>query len=222
MRLSQMPRERSPDFESPSAPLPPRDARPEPRLEPPAPRGEPGPEPRAALLDELAVPETIEVDLGPMELRLRRASDGRRVAAWILDGLPFIALFALTLRFALDHLPHEPLDLLGYLDLAAVEARHVTGPIFAGALVLFGVYHALSHGLSGATLGKRLLGLRVVCRDGRRPGLGRAALRAFLALVSVAALGLGVVLALFTRSGRALHDLLARTWVVETSRRPLP
>jgi uncharacterized RDD family membrane protein YckC len=33
-------------------------------------------------------------------------------------------------------------------------------------------------------------------------------------VLSVALVGLGVLLALFTRSGRALHDFLAGTWVV--------
>lgn len=216
MKLSQMPRERSPDFESAGSPLPPPpDARPEPQLERPAHRPASGPEPRPALLDELAVPETIEVDLGPMPVRLRRAPDWRRVGAWILDGIPFLAFFALILRYALDRLPHGPLDLVGYLDLAGQEARDVTGPVLACVLVLYAVYHALAHGLSGATLGKRLLGLRVVRRDGRRPGLGRASLRAALALLSVGLLGLGILLALFTRSGRAFHDFVARTWVVQ-------
>jgi uncharacterized RDD family membrane protein YckC len=45
--------------------------------------------------------------------------------------------------------------------------------------------------------------------------MARSAARSALAALSVAALGLGVLLAFFTRSGRALHDLLARTWVVE-------
>jgi uncharacterized RDD family membrane protein YckC len=220
MRLSQMPRERSPDFESPTSPLPrpapPPEARPEPI---PTPRPElkvaPRPEPRRAPAPAASGDATVEVDVGPIEVHLERAPDWRRVGAWVLDGVPFLALFALVLRFALDHLPHGPLDLLGYLDLAGQEAPDVTAPILGCVLVLFLVYHALAQGLSGATLGKRLLGLRVVCRNGRRPGLGRATLRAVLAGLSVALLGLGVLLALFTRSGRTLHDFLARTWVVQ-------
>jgi uncharacterized RDD family membrane protein YckC len=213
MRLSQMPRERSPDFEAPPSPLPPpSDGRAEPV---PEPRPDAPPARRPELFFAQPEGDTLEVDVGPLEVTLRRAADWRRVCAWVLDGLPFAALFALTLRFALDRLPHGPLDVLGYVDLAGIEARDVTGPIFAGILVLYVVYHALAHGLTGATLGKRILGLRVVTRNGKRPSLGRATLRAVLAGVSVALLGLGVLLALFTRSGRALHDFLARTWVVQ-------
>jgi len=78
------------------------------------------------------------------------------------------------------------------------------------------VYATLGGALGGATPGKRLLGLRVVARDGRPPSWGRSLARALLALASAAFLGLGFLLALFTRSGRALHDLLAGTWVVAT------
>ncbi len=68
---------------------------------------------------------------------------------------------------------------------------------------------------NGQTLGKRLLGLRIVATDGGRPSLLRCAIRSALSLVSLGLLGLGFLLALFNRSGRSLHDLLAGTWVVE-------
>jgi uncharacterized RDD family membrane protein YckC len=196
MPLSQMPRERRLDLE----PDPP----------PPA---------RRAILAPEAEPETsgsLEVAVAPVEIHLRRAPSWKRLVAWILDGVPFAALFAFALRVALDRLPHAaPLDLSAAIDLAGAEFPGITGPILAGTLVLFTVYQVLAHGLSGATLGKRLLGIRVVGPDGHRPGLARATVRGVLGVVSVLLLGMGVLLALFTRSGRALHDLLARTWVVE-------
>jgi uncharacterized RDD family membrane protein YckC len=208
MRLSQMPRERRPDLAPERAALA-RPAEPfaEVDLEPP----------RPGTVDlQPSEPATVEVVVEPVEVHLRRAPDWKRVLAWVVDGLPFGALFAFTLHLALDRLPHAtPLDLSTALDLAGAEASAITGPIFAGTLVLFVVYHLLAHGLYGATLGKRLFGIRVVGRDGERPGLGRATVRAVLAATSLLLLGLGVLLALFTRSGRGLHDLLARTWVVE-------
>ncbi len=76
-------------------------------------------------------------------------------------------------------------------------------------------YATLAHALGGATLGKRLVRIRVVGPDGGPPSPARSALRSSLALFSVALLGLGFLLALFTRTGRALHDVVARTWVVK-------
>jgi len=181
-----------------------------------APRPAPSAEPWPPKPGEGADSGTLEVVVGLVEIHLRRATDLRRALSWLLDGTPFVALFALALHLALDRLPHAaPLDLARTIELAGSEAAGITGPVFAGVLVLFVVYQALSHGLSGATLGKRIVGLRLVGPDGNRPGLGRAAFRAVLAAISLLLLGLGVLLALFTRSGRALHDLLARTWVVE-------
>ena len=86
--------------------------------------------------------------------------------------------------------------------------------VAAGVVVALAVYATLAHALAGATLGKRLLRLRVVGPDGARPTLARSAARSALAVVSAAALGLGFLLALFAPRGRALHDLVARTWVV--------
>jgi resuscitation-promoting factor RpfA len=150
-----------------------------------------------------------------LEIHLRRPAAWRRAVAWVVDGLPFLALFA----WALGRLQGE--GILGGLAglWNAVQLASGTAPL---ALPLLGavavaafVYHFLAHVLAGATLGKWLLRLRVVGPDGRRPTPGRSAARAALAAVSVGGLGLGLLLALFTRSGRAFHDLVASTWVVE-------
>lgn len=105
-------------------------------------------------------------------------------------------------------------DIDGLLSLAARQARFIV-PTLAFVALASAVYSALSVALMGATLGKRVLGLEVVGNDGRRPSPRRAVARAALTLLSFALLGLGCLLALFTRSGRALHDLLAGTVVVE-------
>jgi uncharacterized RDD family membrane protein YckC len=66
----------------------------------------------------------------------------------------------------------------------------------------------------GATPGMLVTGLRVVGPDGERPSPGRSAVRGALGLGAAAALGVGILIALFTRSGRGAHDLGAGTWVV--------
>jgi uncharacterized RDD family membrane protein YckC len=64
-----------------------------------------------------------------------------------------------------------------------------------------------------ATLGKRLLGLHVVTRNGRRIGPGRALLRYFAAGISWVFLNLGHAMAAWTPDKRALHDYIADTRV---------
>ena len=129
-------------------------------------------------------------------LEHRRAASLPRVLAWLVDGLPF-ALAAAGLVWG----------------LSATAPALVAQLLAVVALASF-AYQTLAHALLGATLGKRLLHLRVVGPDGQRPGPGRSAWRAAAALLGVALLGVGPLLALFTLSGRGLHDLVAGTTVV--------
>ncbi|BDG03813.1 hypothetical protein AMOR_28090 [Anaeromyxobacter oryzae] len=172
----------------------------------PALAAEASPEPA---LDLGALPDP-EVDA--VEVHLRRAPTWRRIAAWAIDCAPFVALLVFALRAlqAGDGVGST----WGRLGAVAADAG-VTLPVAVGTVILLLVYQTLCHALAGATLGKWIAGLRVVGPDGARPSLGRSTGRAILSVVSVAVLGLGLLLALFTVSGRALHDLLARTWVVE-------
>ena len=152
-----------------------------------------------------------------IEVHRRRAAPWRRLASWGVDGLllGLVAAPVVWLVLAAAGPPAAgPADIDGLLLLAARQARFLV-PILAFVALAAAVYSALSVALMGATLGKRLLGLEVVGRDGRRPSPRRAVARAALSLLSFALLGLGCLLALFTRSGRALHDYLAGTLVVE-------
>lgn len=183
--------------------------------------GPPAPAEAALPLDGgyVADVEVADVEVDALEIHVRRADSRRRVAAGLVDVVPFvaggIALARWLVHAAGVGLPAPATGLDGFLDLVARERVIVLSVAAAVALAL-GVYETLAHALAGATLGKRLLGLRVVGPDGARPSLARSAARSALVGLSAALLGLGVLLALFTRSGRALHDLLARTWVVES------
>ncbi|HMB57298.1 MAG TPA: RDD family protein [Arenimonas sp.] len=64
-----------------------------------------------------------------------------------------------------------------------------------------------------ATLGKRLLGIRVVDMQGRRIGLWPALLRCVVAGISWLLLNLGHAMAAWTADKRALHDYAAGTRV---------
>lgn len=172
---------------APAEPLPARPAPPRGRLTPASAEDlTAGPSPRV-----LAVPPP------GTPLVMRRGGSGRRVLAWLVDGVPFGLAAAGLVAW-----------------LGAGDLRLVLQLLTVVGLASF-AYQTLAHALLGATLGKRLLGLQVVGPDGERPGPGRSALRAAVAVAGVAALGVGPLLALFTLSGRALHDLLAGTTVVD-------
>jgi uncharacterized RDD family membrane protein YckC len=152
-----------------------------------------------------------------LEVHVERAPTWRRVLAWVLDAGPFaaggFALASFLVREATPSRPGAPLELEALFDLVLRERAIVASSVAATVLCL-AVYATLAHALGGATLGKRVLGIRVIGPDGAPPSPARSGIRTALALLSAGLLGLGFVLALFTRSGRALHDFLARTWVV--------
>lgn len=77
------------------------------------------------------------------------------------------------------------------------------------------IYFVVFHGMEGKTIGKWLLGLRVVGVD-RRPISYRRALLRWIGAVGLgcASLGLAFLWILWQREKRGWHDLLARTWVI--------
>jgi uncharacterized RDD family membrane protein YckC len=81
-------------------------------------------------------------------------------------------------------------------------------------VVLGGLYFALMEASAWqATLGKRLIGIKVTDMQGRRIGTGRAFGRFFAASLSWLTLNLGHALAAWTPERRALHDYVAGTRV---------
>ena len=78
-------------------------------------------------------------------------------------------------------------------------------------IALHVVYHTVLVGGCGQTLGKMLMGVVVVRRDGAPAGYGRALLRCMGGGLCLLTLGLGRLPALFTRERRGLPDLVAGT-----------
>lgn len=77
-------------------------------------------------------------------------------------------------------------------------------------------YYALQESSSAqATLGKRLLGIKVTDLTGKRIGFGNALGRWFAAALSYLTLYIGFLMAAFTTRKQALHDFAAGTLVVD-------
>jgi uncharacterized RDD family membrane protein YckC len=117
--------------------------------------------------------------------------------------------------------------LAGVLAFATMLARLFGDMRRGGSVVLLAGYIAvgvvavlnfvLVAGLTGRTLGKWIAGLRVERKDGRRAGFARLLARHTVGYaLTLLTLGLGLLLAAFNSSGRALHDLLAGTVVVRS------
>jgi uncharacterized RDD family membrane protein YckC len=167
------------------------------------------PEP-PALAEEPAAPRLVElgdedVDLEseqPAEAIERPAFLGERARAAAVDGLLLAGVSAVVVYFAARA---ARVPLLGLLP---------AWPYLSGFLAFFGlVYASFFTGLTGQTLGKMLLRLRVVDRKGSPPGHTRAALRATLGALGSLAL-FGIAPAFLDPARRALHDRALRTRVI--------
>ncbi len=164
------------------------------------------------------------IDPGELEQApagLQTAGLLRRLPATVIDmvvfcGVCFLLAYPagrdLDWQMAID----DPSAFLGSLMDPGLIA-HAAG-ILGLWIALWWCYFAVGWGLIGATIGKWILGLRIVDHRGRSPiGLSRAFLRLAAYSVSSVTLGMGHLLIILRPDRRALHDVLAGTWVV---RRP--
>ena len=165
-----------------------------------------------------------------VDLQLELGAAGTRAAAFLLDALMILALLILmTLALA-------------FLS-AASKGEWIMILWLLGFFVLRnGWFSLFEMGGRGATPGKRLMGLRVVARDGARltggAVIARNAMReievflplsflaqqtaqgtadAFLVIFSLVWSGLFLFFPLFNRDRLRIGDLIAGTWVVRSS-----
>jgi len=151
------------------------------------------------------------VPLGELDM----ASVGRRFAAIFIDGL-IVTLPIMLLAF-LVLLP------LGFVDAQqGTEALPPALAIFAnlfvslGAAAIYILYEGLMLASGGQTVGKKAMKVKVVTAEGREltsgQAWGRAASRQILGIVPC--LGLIDYLVAFGQERTAIHDMMAKTRVV--------
>ena len=89
--------------------------------------------------------------------------------------------------------------------------------ITAVSMVIHWLYFALQECSSAqATLGKRVIGIKVTNLEGQRIGFGQATGRFFAKIISGMTLLIGYMMAGFTERKQALHDMMAGTLVVKS------
>lgn len=107
--------------------------------------------------------------------------------------------------------------IMGVSDHRWVSGWIVTDPICLVFLAIIAVYFIVLEGLVGATLGKLVVGIRVIDADGARPGLTRSIIRNVLRIVdSLPVLNiLGVVLIARAVDRARFGDRIAGTRVIK-------
>ncbi len=131
-------------------------------------------------------------------MTMTNASLVRRLGAIVYDSLLLLALmFFATLPF-----------------VAVRGGEPVTSGDTVHQFTLLLVAYAFFVGFwsrAGRTLGMQSWGLRLETMDGQKPGLARASLRFFSALLSWLPLGLGFWWQLWDKDDRCWHDRLSGT-----------
>ncbi|RKH51826.1 RDD family protein [Corallococcus aberystwythensis] len=181
----------------------------------------PSPAPTAPAKSKAPAPSTVPAPAAG-EIHARPASLWRRLLSFTVDTAAISAVAAayITLASSIAGVKGPQPGLTG-LDafVAWLRAMHtVLLPGVVLVLVLATVYCAVAAFLwNGRTLGRLLLGLRLVDTHGMAPTPGRAIFRALLAGLSFVLFLGGFWMALFDRRGQTLHDKLTSTFVVQPS-----
>ncbi len=136
-----------------------------------------------------------------------------RIVAFILDIMVLISFGMLFVAAAVAYLL---VDFYLNDENLSDRAPYVFATVLATYVLAFPpLYHVLLWSWWGQTIGMMAVHIKVLSRAGGRLSLSRSALRLLGYAASVAPLFLGIVIALFDRERRTLHDRLADTVVVE-------
>ena len=135
----------------------------------------------------------------------------RRALAFLIDAV-VVVLLAIVMGL---------LSYIGYKVGLAGHGRTVTWEnsmplmliLTCAWMSLATGYFVVFHGMEGKTIGKWLLGLRVVGAERESISYKQAFLR-WLGTIGFAPLVLGFLWVLWSREKRGWHDFLARTWVI--------
>ncbi|HEV8298362.1 MAG TPA: RDD family protein [Acidimicrobiales bacterium] len=162
---------------------------------------------------------------------------GRRIVAWLID-LVIGTVFAFVLFFALaDHAEtsssrqaSDSCDLVREFGDDPTFCLNLNKDIYAtqggdsvGVILLVAGYwianRMLLEGATGGSIGKHLVGLRVIKQDdGSIVGIGKAFIRGFVGIVDhIACFLVGLITALASKGHRRVGDMAASTLVVDKS-----
>ncbi len=131
----------------------------------------------------------------------------KRLIAYILDGFIFGILFGLLAMLLggsiISIAPQNPANLMAFFGLYAL------------AIPAWWLYFALMESSNAqATLGKKILGIKVTDMHGQPISFGQASGRHFAGIITNMTFYIGYLMAAFTARKQALHDMIASTLVV--------
>ena len=134
----------------------------------------------------------------------------------------WIRAVAALLDFVLFMLVNGALALLARLVWRSnVSTLGIEGALSTSTALFAALYVVMLHAYEGQTVGKLIVGVRVVGLDGAPPAIGASVLRFFAYFASLLPFAAGFLMAGLRSDRRGLHDLLAGTRVERLRREPL-
>jgi uncharacterized RDD family membrane protein YckC len=130
-----------------------------------------------------------------------------RFVAYAIDAVVIVGLLSVS-TFVVN-----AIVILTFGDRTGVDPPEGVVVTLVSVSVVSIVYLTLGWWLFGRTVGKLVMGVRVVDVSGQRPTFAMALVRALMYWVS-AILALGFLWIAFTPARRGWHDRVAHTWVV--------
>ncbi len=154
---------------------------------------------------------------------------GRRIVAYIVDGIllfgVLVAAMALTKHQFYQNAPDNACETLRQTRGLNVQCLQVGSHLYTwsgNGLTAARLVSVLAsfldlvvlQGITGASIGKMILGLRVVNEQGQPCGFGRALVRWLFLVVDGACFLIGLLVSLLTHPHRRVGDMVAKTFVV--------
>ena len=162
----------------------------------------------------------------------------KRLVAYLIDAVIILVLLSLAYPALLNRPYVDIEEIRALMELSASGAggtevasssNSETGQTFSFLLLsvsastllnllAYMLYHGVFLGLTGTTIGKRLMGIVVCNAEGQPVGVPRAIVRSLGVFVTTVYGAIGFIFVLFHPRRRALHDLLAGSYPVEPGR----
>lgn len=135
-----------------------------------------------------------------------------RFLAAIIDNIILtIALLVVAIPLGISLIPTVASDFQETTSLAMPASGNLIN------IIVYWLYFTILESSNWqATVGKRLLGMKVTTLEGAAIGFGQANVRYWSKIISAVILFIGYVMIGFTEKKQGLHDIIAKTLVLKT------
>lgn len=133
----------------------------------------------------------------------------QRMLAWLFDSI-ILSIGSIVLVFSFIPLTEQ----------ISSDATVVVAVLLAMIVICYPLIMELA--CDGQTIGKLIVGIKVICLDGSKPSTTASVLRFLFYLIDLTFLGVGLASIIFTRNSQRLGDLAAGTTVVRLKKKKRP